>query len=131
MKYWIQHSNFKSDEYEDISCSEAISIFKKHNWSHEAEILKQLEQEGKENCPFGIGFVSDEMGILHICPNSDKNATCFFHQNIVDKFLGFIPITKQKTYDALNIPLQRIPNMIEDFFNKKVENLKRIKSYYF
>ncbi len=121
VKYWIQHADFGSEDLGEISQDGAIQTFQGHDWAAEHAKLQEIAQGGKETCPPGMGFTDDDLGILHICPDADGKAVCFFHTRERIKILGLLPWTLKRTYELLDIPLSSIPNLITAFYEGKVK----------
>jgi hypothetical protein len=94
--YWIQHADFESEEFGLIGRADAQTVFKKHNWKSELQQLQAREDQGKETCDPGIGFVSNDKRILHLCPQASGRVLCHYHFDSTWWFLWLVPLRGQK-----------------------------------
>ena len=78
VSYWIQRADFTSADFGPVSLNEALAVLREHDWDAELSHKLALESSGKENCPPGIGFVTQSRHQLHICPRRDGIAECYF-----------------------------------------------------
>ena len=79
LAYWIQRADFSATDYDPIDVAGAIRAFDAHPWSEELILQSELEDNGREYCPPGIGFVDPDGPILHVCPTADGRALVHFH----------------------------------------------------
>ena len=94
--YWIQHADFESEEFGLIGRADAQEVFRKHNWKAELERRRELEEDGKETCDPGIGFVSNDKRILHLCPQASGRVLCHYHFDTTWRLFWLIPWPGQK-----------------------------------
>lgn len=125
MKYWIQHADFDTEDLGEISRDEAIRAFQDHDWIAENAKFNEIEKSGKENCPPGMGFNADGVGILHICPDKNGKALCFFHGRKKIKIFGFLPWTMKRNYEWSDVPISSIPDFIAAFYAGNVDTFKK------
>ncbi len=125
VKYWIQHSDFQSEELGDISPKDAIRAFQNHDWNDEKAKFKEMEKLGKENCPPGMGFNADGVGILHVCPGENGKALCFFHEHRQIKIFGILPWTLNRNYELRDVPASAIPDLITALFEGNLDKIRK------
>jgi hypothetical protein len=126
VKYWIQHADFKTEDLGEISRDEAIRTFQNHDWTAENARFIEIEKSEKENCPPGIGFKADGVGILHICPNQNEKALCFFHKRTRIKILGFLPWQMNRNYELSDVPISSIPDFIAAFYGDNIDTFIKL-----
>jgi hypothetical protein len=126
VQYWIQHADFQAEELGVILKDEAIRAFQKHDWGTENAKFKEIARNGKENCPPGMGFNADGVGILHICPDEKGKAMCFFHERKRIKILGFLPWTMNRNHELSDIPISSIPDLIASLYEGHVDKFIKI-----
>jgi hypothetical protein len=115
--YWIQRADFSSSDHTPVGVGDAVRVFEHHDWPAELRLYAELESEGKECCPPGIGYVASDGGILHICPDKEGNALTHYHFGARAKLFGFIPRTIRTTTTREAVPRSSIVNMIGLFFD--------------
>jgi len=125
VKYWIQHAYFDTEDLGEILRDEAIRAFQNHDWATENAKFKEIERSGKENCPPGMGFIADGLGILHICPDEKGKALCFFHERKRVKILGFLPWTMNYNFELSDVPVSSIPDFIAALYEGNVDTFIR------
>jgi hypothetical protein len=83
LPYWIQRADLSTQHFEPIGIVEAEAALLGHDWRKERAFLKSLENEGRDSCPPGIGFIRDQgigsirdRAILHIMPHENRTAAC-------------------------------------------------------
>jgi hypothetical protein len=83
MRYWIQRADFSSDDFEPVDLVGAERILRNHDWRTALGFMRALArshgEESGEYCPPGIGFARDDGRLLHICPNENGTALCFYN----------------------------------------------------
>jgi hypothetical protein len=116
IKYWIQKADLSAQDFQPITSFEAVKIFQNYDWNSELSNRRQLEEDGKDFCDPGIGFVSSDQRILHVCPLDSHNAYFHYHFMKQSKFLGLIPNNHQVTYSNMRVEINLIREAIENFY---------------
>jgi len=111
MNVWIQSADFSTEEFQ-VDCDEACDLYQTHNWTAELVLQGTLSNDNKACCPPGIGFVSDEGHILHICPGEDE---VLFHYHYPKEILGFFWKT-QKSKTVEHYPKSSVAELIRKFY---------------
>jgi len=114
--YWIQRADFSATDYDPIEVADGIRAFERHDWRGELDLYSELESNGAECCPPGIGFVAADGTILHICPNSDGRATVHYHFTGTLKFFGLIPIPRSIVETRHDMTRSEVLELIGFFF---------------
>lgn len=114
--YWIQKADLSHEDFEAVDYKQAQLAFKTFDWRKEIQIQNDLKKSGKENCDPGIGFVSGDGRILHICP--DVNGRAYYCYNFVEsrRFLGIIPYKSNQIVSRRNIIEFDLTEVIRRFF---------------
>lgn len=86
--YWIQHADYESEDFGLVGRPDAEAVFKKHNWKVELERKRALEAEGQDTCDPGIGFISTDKRILHLCPQASGRVLCHYHFDSTWRLFG-------------------------------------------
>lgn len=115
--YWIQKADYESLEFSKVTSVEAIEVFNSYDWHEEELLLKKLEEEGSDNCPYGMGIVSDSKGILHIMPDDQSNCAVYLHLKKSSKILSFINTTKYVDANFENVERGKIEYFIKTFYS--------------
>ena len=137
MNYWIQNSDFSNPtglgESELVeSAGQLLGILAEYDWAKEnAYEEKCLAKNNDDCCPAGIGIVSDEGHILHICPKMTKGtAVVHLHHEVSTKILGFIKSTKDQVTTFENVPQSKLESAIKNFLaNEYAAILDAFKAY--
>src|SRR6266850_2964542 len=119
LPYWIQRADFSSAEFEPVDVTGALRAFTMHDWRAELALLSELEAKGSESCPPGIGFVTPNGAILHVCPSSDGRALVHYHAETISKVLGFIPIPRSAIHTKQGVERSNVLEMIHSFFAER------------
>lgn len=93
--YWLQHADFESEEHGLIGRRDAQRAFREHGWPKELAYKDARERERRECCDPGIGFVSNDKRILHICPQASGRIMCHYHYDSTRWRLWMIPFRDQ------------------------------------
>ena len=120
MKAWLQSSDLSSKEMK-LDYESALKILKSHNWEAENRLMEQLERDGIENCPAGLGLLSGKGHILHICPGSN-DLQIYYHYP--SRALGFLWKT-QKTKTLIETTVDQGIKYVEAFFDSNWEILEK------
>lgn len=78
LPYWIQRADYSATDFDPVSLPAAQALLRAHDWKAERSYQNSLEDAGEDSCPPGIGFVGDNDRVLHICPEEDGSAYCFY-----------------------------------------------------
>lgn len=82
-KFWIQRADFSSEDFDPVELKIASAIVAGYDWASELLLFDELLNESDNHwdevsCP-GIGFHNeDEAHLLHVCPQPDQTALCFY-----------------------------------------------------
>ncbi len=123
--YWIQHADFESEDLGLIGRSDAQVVFRKHNWKSELKRQQALVDKGKENCDPGMGFVSNDKRILHLCPTPSGRVMCHYHFDSTWRFLWLVPLRGQKQEYWFEPRLDEAVDVVSRFFANDHKWLKR------
>jgi len=123
--YWEQSADFESKEYEEIDLTKAVQIFKSRHWFEEIVVMERLMNSGKEFCPPGIGYVSDEGYILHVCSEEKDNYSIHFIYPTGSKILRKLGLEDQETKSTINLSEEKVILAIENFFNESYDKLMK------
>jgi len=71
--YWIQNGDISVSVDDDPvqSVAQVIDALDSYDWISQNQIQQELEKQGKDNCPPGLGVVREAGIILHICPDGE------------------------------------------------------------
>ena len=116
MNCWIQRHDLSAEDFVLSDANDAISKFESFDWLSELE--KKINEDKKETCPPGIGFVSGQGEILHICPQDNEINMIHFHYPEPSKILWVIPVASQKTITRNKISKDTVYTLIKLFFEK-------------
>src|SRR5690606_34730305 len=112
MDCWLQSSDLSSRTIRADTAS-VLEALETHDWLTEDLTMQQLERDGLDSCPAGIGLVRGDGQILHVCPGPK---TALVHHHLPARFLGFL-WRRNVTRTAPNVPLQDVPRLIRIFFS--------------
>ncbi len=79
LPYWIQRADFSATDHPPVDVSTAIRVFGEHPWHEELTLQSELENQGLDYCPPGIGFMDPGGPILHVCPSANGGALVHYH----------------------------------------------------
>ena len=123
--YWIQHADFESEEFGLIGRTDAQAVFRKHNWKAELKRRRELDDERQETCDPGIGFVSNDKRILHLCPQYSGRVLCHYHFDSTWRLLWLIPLRGQKQDYWFEPTLDDAVEVVSRFFANDHKWLKQ------
>ena len=123
--YWIQHADFESEDLGLIGRSDAQAVFTAHNWKAEHKRQQSLVDKGRENCDPGMGFVSDDKRILHLCPQRSGRVLCHYHFDSTWRFLWLVPWRGQKQEYWFEATLDDAADVVSRFFANDHKWMKR------
>jgi hypothetical protein len=87
---WLQHADFASEDRGAVALDGAITVLNAVDWPSELDAMRQREARGEEFCPPGVGFVSDDGRIPHICPTGGEATLCHYHFPAAGGFLRWL-----------------------------------------
>ncbi len=122
--YWIQSSDFTSDDFGPADASEICDELNRVDWAAAAEKRKELEAAGSEFCLAGIGINAPDGRMLHICP--DENERCRIDYSFYDleKVLGIFTRRKYHAGTVEETPLAIAPSLIKAFYENRYSDVK-------
>jgi len=98
-----------------MTSDEALDVMERTNWNELYEEKKKLEQEGKEFCDPGFGYVFDEGEILHLIDPKNEPFSGFYHYLERGKMLGLIPTTKNKTFEFTDLSSEELYDVVNNW----------------
>jgi hypothetical protein len=101
IRYWTQRADFTTTDFPPATFKEALAALFRHDWSSDLELMRSLENTEQDFCMPGIGFVFQEGRVLHICPNHDATATCFYIAD--DRSLHRAAVSAREQADLLRL----------------------------
>ena len=122
---WIQHSDLRADETTTDAASEVIRMLFSFDWADEVAKQTQLENQGADNCPPGLGIVAKNQRILHICPGL-IGALVFFHYPEPRKILGLFRTVRQATVTGEEVPRTRWSDLVEMFMSGNDDGVRSV-----
>jgi hypothetical protein len=125
LPYWIQRADIASADFEPVDVAGALHAFTTHDWNAELDLLSELEGKASEFCPPGIGFVTPNGAILHVCPSQDGRALVHYHPAVLSKLLPFIPIRRFAGHTKQGVERSDVLELIQWFFEGRHEWLLR------
>jgi hypothetical protein len=57
LAYWIQRADFSATNHDAVDVATALRVVDAHPWHEELKLQSELETQGREYCPPGIGFM--------------------------------------------------------------------------
>ena len=114
MDMWIQLHDFSSSEKNDVSVEQAKEAFSTFDWKSEIDAVNKTK---KDTCDAGIGLVTPDQSILHICPIDLNSCYVFYSYKISTKLLGFIPTKRTKDHWIDSLSFSEALKLIEHHFN--------------
>ncbi|MBK1880608.1 hypothetical protein [Pelagicoccus mobilis] len=112
---WIQRADFTSVEFGEMTPDEALGILEATNWNELAEEKKKLEEEGKEFCDPGFGYVFEEGEILHLIEPKKEPFSGFYHYQRKGKLFGLIPTTRNETLEFEDLPSEALYEVVRNW----------------
>ena len=114
--YWIQHTDFEADEAEARSPSAIADALLRHDWRAEIERIAELEADGDEWCPPGLGINPAEGGILHFYFETSSDAASVMYDAPKKRSsLGALTSRQQTDRHAEQVPRSEWAGWIERF----------------
>ena len=122
--YWIQSSDFSSEEFPASVAHEIERALKAHDWATERDRQVALQNSGAEECPAGLGVNHEDGRILHICP--DGAGSCMMHYSFfeTEKMLGLIPRRKYDAGSLENASMETAARFIAPFLGNDYASVK-------
>jgi hypothetical protein len=120
MKMWIQLHDYSSKEMDGAVAEQATEALATFDWMSE---LKQRDQFKGAACDPGLGLVSDNGSILHICPIDEQRCCIHYHYDVRSKLLGFIPSSTPESHHIESCSYERAAELIGHHFNGHEEEI--------
>ena len=114
--YWIQKADFTSEDFGAVDYKQAQVALKKFDWAKEIQKQNELEKSGNESCDPGIGFISDDGRMLHICPNGKGKAYFHYHFSKTRRLFGLIPSKSDLIASRMDIHEFDLAEVIRRFY---------------
>jgi hypothetical protein len=112
MDVWIQRHDPSSIDCDDTSIEGALNHLNTTDWGDENRLGSEVQSNGGECCPAGIGFVHPALSILHLCPDGAGRMMLYYHYPIQRRILGLIPTTRQATLTLESIAIAEAESLI-------------------
>jgi len=116
MDVWLQSADLSSQDH-NLDLHGALRLFRSHDWGAENARETELSSEDKDSCPAGLGLVTGDGYILHLCPDQDDTLVHFHYKS---KFLGFL-WQQSKTVSYVKVPNDMVERFITAFFSSNWE----------
>jgi hypothetical protein len=115
LPYWIQRADFSVTDHGPADVAAAIQAFDAHPWPVELHLESELQTEGRDYCPPGIGFVDPDGPILHVCPGADGRALVHFHPKPTGG--GWFRRAAPSVHTRHGVPRSEVVELIHSFFH--------------
>lgn len=123
MRAWLQKHDLSSDEFEIPDASSAKKVLREFDWQDQ---LSRQAQATSETCDAGLGLVTDEGDILHICPGANGRSMVHFHFSDTRKLFGLFPRRVDLLKTFRDVSLDRVDQMIDALFVHDFERIKHM-----
>ena len=123
MRAWLQKHDLSSEEFEIPDASNAKKILGEFDW--QGELSRQL-QTTSETCDPGLGLVTDDGDILHICPGTCGRCMVHFHFSDTRRVFGLFSRKVDLLKTFRDVSLYRVHQMIDAFFVHDFERIKHM-----
>ena len=131
--YWIQRHDYETaEEGGSVSSRQAVELFQGFDWP--VEFAAYDEANDARNCPPGIGLDDGyaegrpDGRLLHICPNDGDTVFFNFHYSRERKLWGLFPSLSKEIHYVNSLPVARVPELIEWFFEGMNEMILELGS---
>ena len=123
--YWLQRADSASEERGMIGRNDAERLIADHKWPSEFRYKKKLEKAGEKTCDPGIGFVSEDKRILHVCPQASGRVLCHYHYDDTWRLLWLFPLRDQAQAYWFEESLEDAVGVVSKFFANDHKWLKQ------
>ena len=113
---WIQRSDYSSIELGTIDLHSGLKQFREFDWSSELQRRAKLETGGEDCCDPGMGYVSEDDRILHICPIGEGRIYFHYHYTLPRKIFGLPIGWYDKLVSCLDLNIEEVPTLVQNFF---------------
>jgi hypothetical protein len=120
MKIWIQLHDYSSKEVKGVAAAQAQEALASFDWKSE---LKLRDKYKGTACDPGLGLVSENGSILHICPIDEERCYIHYHYDVRKKLLGFIPSSSPESHYIESCSVEKAAMLIEHHFNGNEEEI--------
>lgn len=123
--YWIQKTDYSTEEFPVSSKQQAINGFLNYDWKK--ELQKYDESNGNLNCPAGYGLHNGNKDgssfttLLHICPIDEKQAFFNLHYNVEYKLFSIFKFKANKIMYKDKISFGDAAKVIELLYDSNIE----------
>ncbi len=70
--YWIQRADFSASNHTASSAEELVEVLRTHDWAEEITFCREIESNGQDSCPPGLGITLPGGRLLHFYfPNEE------------------------------------------------------------
>ena len=121
---WLQRYDYSSEELGDLSRTEMVAAFNSLDWP--SELSQGNEDDPNANCPPGFG-INQGANTLHLCPYDARNMFFHLHYEVDARFLGIIPIKRNKNHYVESHPLNNAHKVISHFVDNDLRPILEIK----
>ena len=119
MNAWLQSADVSVKDLV-LAADEAVRLLSTHDWAGEDSERRRLESDKRDFCPAGLGLVSGDGNILHVCPDGVSSAVYWFEPY---KVLGFLKL--QRTHTWSGVPNVVMQQAIQHYYNADYSLLKK------
>jgi hypothetical protein len=136
-QYWIQLADFSAKDYPPVDLLEAERLLTSYDWqtalAFKRALARSRGEESGDYCMPGIGFVTDDGRLLHICPTDDGTALCtyfltFDFNDAARK--GFETLDSSKRLWSKFLPLVHQYRALQLFYRDDFDGLIRLIDEY-
>lgn len=121
---WIQKHDFSAEELGYLSKNEMVVAFDSFDWP--AELAHGVAGDPNATCPPGFG-INRGANVLHLCPYDNENMFFHLHYKSQVKFLGIVPISRNKSHYVESYPVQNAQKIISRFMDDDLTAILGIK----
>lgn len=112
MLLWIQLHDFTSEEMPTVDAKAAKRAFREFDWASELRRHKEALEKEEDCCDPGLGLVSDNGSILHLCPINEKFLCFYYHYMTIKKEFVFVSTESEETHFVESFPIAEIEDVI-------------------
>jgi len=118
MNVWIQRHDFSAVDLPDGSMEPALESMAAVDWKSEATLARAAEEEGRDCCPAGIGFVDEDGRVLHLMPDGAGCMNVSYLFPTEEKLFGFLKRTGQGNLFKERLPADHAKAILNEHYQK-------------
>jgi len=116
MLLWIQLHDFSSEEMPIVNAMASKRAFSEFDWAAELTRQKEALEREEDCCDPGMGLVSDNGSILHLCPIDEKFLSFHYHYLTIKKEFVFVSTESEEMHYVEKFPISEINDVINLHF---------------